>query len=82
MKHKIIELDNRGVYVVNIPTYDDEGTISTQDAIILRLYERLEKTNLYLTEKGVEPYETPIKRLGEKVLGLMDRAKNLLNKNE
>jgi len=83
MKHKIIELDDRSVYIVNIPTYDDEGTLSASDAIILRLQERLDRTNEYIVENGLEPYRTPREIASGTVKRLLGRAKKLLNmKNE
>lgn len=79
MKHKLIEIDDRTVYVMNIPAYDDEGTLSTQDAVILRLHERLLAMNQYIEDNGLEPYQTPREIAQGAVKRLVGRAKKLLN---
>ena len=78
MEHKIIEIDERAIYIVNIPTHEDEGSLSVQDAVILRLHEQLVATSEYIKQNGLDPYE-PKELAKNKVLRLVGRTKKLLN---
>jgi hypothetical protein len=57
MKHKVVEIGDNQIYVINIPEYPEEGKLSTQDRVILRLANKLTATNEYINDMGIAPYK-------------------------
>lgn len=69
MKQKIIDIGNSQVYIINIPETAFEGVLSTQDRIIIYLYEKLvecERTVDFIeSENGMYRLKEAIKFINE-----------------